>query len=182
MHRVIEEGKIIFEKAILSLLEESIDYINNIERNGRGELPITGVALDTIPWFEQFAISFRSTSEFPCGDFRFNSADWDHYDFTVRSNHPDKLSAIKFMCETYEDSSREKIDSAHLLFLAGAEAIMSQTVSNKLSELEIKAPVVNDRPHGYSFEYIVTDPDGSVNGNYCEIVVANRMLNRLENA
>ena len=182
MHSIVENGRRVFVDAILSMLKDRSDYINNIERTGRGEIPITGISLDVTPWHKEFGLSLRLTEEFPSGECRLNSASWKHFDFTSDSTVKEKTEALKFIEQNYESNGLNGQDSAHLIFVAGAEALLDPQVSELLNKFSIKAPVISNESVGHFFEFIVCDPDETISGNYCEIVIANRITNRLENA
>jgi hypothetical protein len=64
---------------------------------------------------------------------------------------------------------------AHLIFLAGAEALLDPRVAQLLVELGINAPTYRDSFPSPLFEYMVFDFDKTVSANYCEIVLANRV-------
>ncbi|MDD1794797.1 hypothetical protein LRP50_16800 [Enterovibrio sp. ZSDZ42] len=180
--KIIEKGKTIYTSAILSLLNDAEGYIENIERTWRGDIPITGISLDAIPWFGQFSLSLRTSSDYPRNGLRYDSADWEHYDFVSSSTNPKVKEALEYMKYMYGDESRDKADSSHLHFIACAEALLDTSVASKLGSLGIKAPEVSDLPIKSSFEYVVTDPDSTISGNYCDFIVSNRVLSRLRNA
>jgi hypothetical protein len=65
-----------------------------------------------------------------------------------------------------------------MIFLAGAEALLDPQVATAFSELGISAPVCGDAFMPRPFEYMVFDFDGTVPGNYCDLVLANRVASR----
>jgi hypothetical protein len=69
-------------------------------------------------------------------------------------------------------------EMAHLVFLAGAEALLDRRIGEQLRKLGVNAPIVTDGFSHHRF-YMVFDPDESIRANYCEIVVANRITARL---
>jgi isopentenyldiphosphate isomerase len=63
--------------------------------------------------------------------------------------------------------------------MAGAEALLHPNVARLLNEFGIDAPELTDTFVSSPFEYIVTDSDETVKSNYCDIVLANRVIQRL---
>jgi len=173
-----QECRRVLLDATLKALRESADRINAIERTGRGDLPVTGFSLDLFPWFGDMTLSIRISSDWPCGRHAYDIGDWKHHDF-LKSWGTDRFKdAGKFIQAFYQAGPQpERRDRAHLVFLAGAEALLDPRVAAQLQLLGIDAPVVEDRFGGDW--YIVVDEDGSIRANYCEIVLANRITNRL---
>lgn len=168
--------------AILDGLRERTDYINSIPRNGRGDIPATGLALELSPWEGGLGLSLRLTEDFPRGDERYTSADWSQFDFTEGCSSPSFEAARAYFSEMYkqaDDSGQDPREIAHLVFLAGAEALLDPSVSQYLSTLGINAPEVGDYFIDSPFEFIVMDPDESVKSNYCDLVVSYRIAERL---
>lgn len=168
--------------AILDLLHEREDYINSIERTARGELPITGIALELFPWHQGLGLSLRLSSDFPLGDRRYDSADWPHFDFTEGCSTASTEVAINLVTQLYERGKTPPLtlrETAHLAFLAGAEALLNPQVARLLNELEIRAPEITDTFVSSPFQYILTDVDQTIKSNYCDIVLSGRVAKRL---
>jgi hypothetical protein len=68
---------------------------------------------------------------------------------------------------------------SHIIFLAGAEALLDPKVAELLRCFNIDAPTLQDRFISSSFQYIVVDPDQTLKSNYCDLVLANRVTKRL---
>jgi hypothetical protein len=158
---------------------------------------IDGISLDLVPWsdVEPFALSFRNSeitrrinlagadAEL---DARYNSAEWKY--FQIVSSLQNKSAPIKKAAKVihgfYEDAENNRMkltEAAHLIFLAGADALLDKTVTKRLEALGFEDLPAKGREFldGHSFEYVVIDPDGTVAANYCEIVIANRVTERI---
>lgn len=172
--------------AILDSLGERADYISSIERTANGRIPVTGIALELMPWHGGLGLSLRLSSDFPLGKSRYDSADWPHFDFTDGCVSPSIRAAITLVERIYslgKLSGNDRCDFAHLTFLAGAEALLHPRVASALNEFGIDAPTLTDSFVTSPFQYIVTDVDETIKSNYCDIVLANRVVKRLlENA
>jgi hypothetical protein len=154
--------------------------IRAIEPTGRGDMPVNGISLDITPWHGGAGLSLRLFSDPHSGEQRYNSADWTHFDFVSQQNCPALHTAGDFIRTAYNSGGKKGcLSMAHLAFLAGADALLDKRVAKYLRSLDIQAPVIGERFPNHVFEYIVLDPDGTVNANYCEIVVANRWTARL---
>lgn len=170
------------QTAIIDSLHERADYIASIERTARGDIPITGIALELFPWHASLGLSLRSTSDFPLGKSRYDSADWPHFEFTEGCQSPSIAAAISLVTDIYEQGNapdNDLCEMAHMTFMAGAEAMLHPNVSRVLNEFGIDAPELTDAFVSSPFEYIVTDVDETLKSNYCDIVLANRVVERL---
>ena len=168
--------------AILDALRERADYFASIERTARDSIPATGLALELFPWAGGFGLSLRLYSDYPGGNSRYDSADWPHYDFTEGCTSPSVLRARSLVEQIYARGSEpggDRRDMAHLLFMAGAEALMHPEVARLLDAFGIEAETLADEFVSSPFQYIVTDVDETVKSNYCDIVLSNRVLHRL---
>lgn len=182
MLQLLEKCKSAISFAIVDALNDRVDYIAEIERTGRGELPISGIALELFPWHSSLGLSLRSINDFPTGESQYDSADWEHFDFTNECDLPSIDNAIRLVSELYEMGRGDKFDlaeMAHLTFIVGAEALMQPDVCDTLNNLGIRAPRLSDRFVSSPFQYIVMDGDETVKSNYCDIVLANRVTQRL---
>ena len=141
---------------------------------------ITGVALDLAPWHGGVGMALRLSTD-PRDDYaRYSSVEWEHFNFVSKEGCKALVPVGQYIRQTYEArGKRWYLDLAHLIFLAGAEAMLDRKVARYLQTLGIDAPVVRDRLVPHFFEYIVVDPDGSLPGNYCDFVLGMRVTKRL---
>lgn len=168
--------------AIFDALKECEQYIASIERTARGDSCVSGIALELFPWHGSLGLSLRLTSDFPLGGFRYDSADWIHYNFTNDCKSPSIDAAIALVTQIYhsgKESGDTLCEMAHLTFMAGAEALLAPQVSGLLNQFGIGAPLITDTFISSPFQYIVMDVDQTVKSNYCDIVLANRITRRL---
>ena len=169
-------------EAVLDCLHNRTEYINAIERTARGDIPVTGIALELAPWHGHLGLSLRLTSDFPLGDARFDSASWMHFNFTEGCTAPSNAIAKSAIIELYDRGNAldsDLCDMAHLLFWVGAEALLHPSISQLLNEFDIDAPELTDTFVSSHFEYIVIDPDETISSNYCDLVLSNRIIHRL---
>jgi hypothetical protein len=171
----VECREVLF-RGIMEGLRSCETEIRAIERDARGDSLVNGISLDLTPWHGGIGLAFRLQSD-PRND---NSADWDYFEFVSGQTCAALRTAAAYIRDVYRSEGQEgPLGLAHLIFLAGAEALLDERVAEYLRSLDIDAPVVRERFQDHVFEYIVTDPDGTVRANYCEIVVANRWTARL---
>jgi len=180
----------LIEDGLLELFEINKEQIKSLNEY------IDAISLDVIPstYQEFFAISFRQDKDYinqndytPDISLRYSPADWEYYSiFNYRSCNSPKFekaanTIFKLFEELYhsvEEYDEIQQDINHLILIAAAEALLKPSVNEKLKECGmITAPKLMNRPDGYSFEYLVTDIDCTFNFNYCEFVIANRMIN-----
>jgi hypothetical protein len=177
-HDFAECRRVLFD-ATLKALRESSTFINSIERTPRGDLPVTGISLDLYPWHGAMTLSLRLSSDFPLGGHRYDIGDWKHHDFPRAWETTFFQEAGRFLQRFYQAGGQDEFQvRAHLIFLAGAEALLDPRVAQELQSLGIDAPIKTDHFLSHYFEYIVFDGDATVKANYCEIVMANRVTNR----
>jgi hypothetical protein len=175
----VECREVLFRGIMEGLRSQEAD-IRATERDARGESLVNGISLDLAPWHGGVGLSLRLQSDPRRGDGRYNSADWDYFDFVSGQTCAALRTAGAYIRDIYLSEGQEgPLGLAHLIFLAGAEALLDERVAEYLRSLDIDAPIVRERFQDHVFEYIVTDPDGTVRANYCEIVVANRWTARL---
>jgi hypothetical protein len=131
---------------------------------------------------------YENAHDFVC---RYSTADWKHN--CLIGNEPSlspphasasvKLfeNAANYIYEQTMESGELEQEVVHLIYLATAEALLDPSITSVLRGYQIDAPFVEDSflPHR-CFEYVVTDPDESIAANYCEIVIANRITNRMK--
>ena len=190
--------KISLRSATLEMLTDRAEYIGTIERFGNGNLAVSGISLDVTPWDDQdpVGLSLRLRSEYPGPKFdsdgkcigsesdsftmRYNPGEWSHYLFTSGCESPAHDEASRLIIEVIQDESSTHDDQqlSNLVFLAAADALLHASVFESLKQLEIDATDPDEFANG-PFDYIVTDPDGSLSANYCDIVKANRAMSQL---
>jgi len=122
----------------------------------------------------------RQVTEFE-HERRYNSADWEYFDFVSNSSFAGLQPAADFIRQAYVsegEDSPARHEMAHLVFLAGAEALLDRRVAACLCEIGVNAPAYGDEFLQRPFEYMVFDPDETVRVNYCELVLANRVTSK----
>src|SRR5262245_47623907 len=163
-------------EGILEGLQASADVIAAIGKVPNLEFPVNGVSLDLVPWHGALGISLRLCTEVE-EHVRYCNVEWAYFDLTSNANCPALARAADFVQKAYtsENSNSVAIEMAHLIFLAGAEALLDPQVAQLLVELGINAPTYRDSFPSHVFEYMVLDFDGTVRANYCELILANRV-------
>jgi hypothetical protein len=143
------------------------------------EKQASGVSLDLVPWHGAIGLSIRQRTEHGA-DIRYCNVEWEYFDVVSNQTCPELQQAADFIYEAYtsEDSNHAATEMAHMIFLAGAEALLDARVATAFSELGIDAPICGDNFMPRGLEYMVIDFDGTVRGNYCEFVLANRVTAR----
>src|SRR5262249_33836790 len=149
------------------------------ERVANMDCPVTGISLDVAPWHGAIGLSLRQYTEH-MEEVRYCSVEWAYFDVVSNRTCPDLQLAADFIQEAYtsENSNSVAREMAHMIFLAGAEALLDAQVAMLLSELGIDVPVCGGDFMPRPFEYMVFDYDGTVPGNYCDLVLANRVTAR----
>lgn len=162
-------------QGILAGIKLRADEIVNIVK----EAQVTGISLDLVPWHSALGLSIRQYTDLG-EDVRYCNVEWAHFDVVSNETCAELQRAVDFIHEAYvaENSNHLAREMAHMIFLAGAEALLDSRVAMALSELGIDAPVCGDDFMPRPFEYMVFDFDGTVPGNYCELVLANRVTAR----
>jgi hypothetical protein len=150
----------------------------DIARIGK-EQQVTGISLDVVPWHQALGLSMRQCTEHGT-DIRYCNVEWAYFDVVSNRSCPELDHAADFMHEAYvsENSNHLAREMAHMIFLAGAEALLDARVATAFSELGVNAPVCGDHFMPLPFEYMVFDFDGTVPCNYCDLVLANRVTAR----
>ncbi|GAC1459174.1 MAG: hypothetical protein NVSMB70_04050 [Chamaesiphon sp.] len=150
-----------FLRAIHTTLEAKANYLTSIKRTVRRSSPITGLALEIYPWHHYCAFSIRLNSD----KDRYNSADRQHFEFA--SSNEDNIESLnkvaRYITEIYmplleRNATNDARNIAHLIFLAGAEALLDHSVAHQLCSLGIDASVIDkELPENHIFEYMVFD-------------------------
>src|SRR5262249_9929969 len=143
-------------------------------------LPITGVALDLAPWHAGVGLALRLSSDTTDSLRRYRSVEWKHFNFFSKENCEALIPVGAYIQKAYRSTGKRGcLDRAHLIFLAGADALLDRKVALFFQRLGVNAPVVKERLGRHSFEYIVIDPDGTIGANYCDLILAMRVTKRL---
>jgi hypothetical protein len=179
-----ERGRRLFLRAITDSLRRRSEYIRSIKRTGRGDMPIDGIAFDLYPDHGYIALSLRENDTVHRSQ---NSADWPHFEFVNSQQHdfPPLRAAVAYIAETYGPhggtGTNHSTELRHLIQLAAAEALTAPSVAKLLRSFDIEAAVWDDRmfPDPGYFDYVVSDANGGIRLNYCELVRANRLTRRL---
>jgi hypothetical protein len=167
-------------QGILDALLARAEVIASIKRIPNIEFPISGVSLDMAPWHGGIGLSLRQAAEFEA-ERRYDVAAWEYFDLVSESTFAGLRPAAEFIRDAYGsegEDSPARHEMAHLVFVAGAEALLDPLVAQRLRELGVNAPIFRDEFLRGGFEYLVFDPDGTVRANYCELVLANRVTAR----
>ncbi len=179
----IEAMKKKFLAAILELLDSSKITFDAIPKMGGKILSVTGISLDIYPWNEYFALSLRNTEK-THNQHRYSPAEWNYFEFatSLQSLSQPLVEAVALMTTEYDaatDAGLDSTEASHLMFIAGAEALLDPAVAKKLRTYGIEAPLIDDSFANFPFEYMVFDSDSAALTNYCELVIANRVTLKL---
>ena len=147
---------------------------------------VSGIGLDFSPWHRQLMLGLREQEKWDEA-IRYRIGDWKYYPLNKPDfppSLPQTAAAADFAGDVYDSAAEMRpIEVAHLMFLAAAKALVDPAVTDRLQQLGNDAPfITDDFPSSRVFEYVVTDGDESIAANYCEIVIANRLTNRLKSA
>ena len=187
MRRGYEECRLALFDALSRTLAESADFMNALKRNRQGELEATGLSLDLFPWHELANLSLRMYSDFPAGDQanRYHSGDWKHHAFSEQLGTTYLDDAGQLIGQFYRaGDDNDRLFRTHLVFQAGAEALLDSRIPEQLRDLGINAPngfaeLFGHKEHCRFFEYVVCDEDGTLTSNYCDVVRSTLLTNRL---
>lgn len=165
---------------MLDALRSRTDAVKAIERTGRGDLPVTGVSLDLAPWHGGVGLALRQSSDPTNPERRYSSVEWKLFNFVSDEDYEPLAEVGQYIRKVYRSAGRRgSLDAAHLIFLAGADALLDKKVAAFFRKLGVDAPVIKDRFVEHYFEYIVIDPDGTIRSNYCDLVLAMQVSQRL---
>ena len=168
---------------LLAALDANQDYIRWIKKTNEGVHPASGLDFELVPWHAACHLSLRSIFDPPELEYRDPDA-WEHgYFIESHQKSGETLQeAARFIGDLYEASAVEADvrHTGHMIFLAGAEALLDARIAKFLRSLSVEAHVVEDVfPRNSYFRYTVFDSDGTIKANYCEIVLANRIAARM---
>jgi hypothetical protein len=174
-----DECRAVLHRSLMDALSEhsqAIRELNSAER-------LMAISYDILPWDPYIGVAFRLESETGT-DPPLGPADWQHSHFIEDLDCPALHPARDYTQQLYTEigggggTSAQEI--AHLIYLAAADAILDESVATLLESAGVQAPFVGSSlPWGHSFTYMVLDEDKVIKANYCEIVVANRVAQRL---
>lgn len=172
--------RVLFQ-GVMAGLRSQAKKIQAIERGGGGQLQtITGVSLDLAPWHGGVGLSLRIAADPTDPVRRLSSVEWKHFGFLSPENCPALEPVGEYIQKCYRaKGQRGSLDMAHLIFLAGADALLDKKVAGFFQEVGVDAPVIRAKLEPHCFDYVVLDPDGSLKANYCELVLAMRVTRRL---
>ena len=177
-------GRKLLVRAVTDSLRRRADFIRSLKRTGRGDMPIDGIAFDLHPDHGYIALSLRENDSVYRSQ---NSADWAHFEFVSSQEHdfPPLHDALAYIVQAYgpyaEAATNRATELQHLILLAAADALTAPSVAKLLRSFDIEAAVWDHRtfPDPGYFDYVVSDANGDVRLNYCELVRANRISRRL---
>lgn len=173
----------ILSEALVDSIERALTFMQSIECCEDGSSPINGIAYEIAPWFGSINISLRDESdEVFRRHERSDSPGWKYTGILDEIGESNKTNAarrlIRKLYEGAESSNAARV--AHLIFLAAARSLLDPRISDLLVSAGVNALVMPDYfeirasreraeiPH---FDFIVEDPDGTVPGNYCDLVL-----------
>lgn len=181
----------LFRAGILDGLEICTPQLRTIVDNDNPLFPLNAMALSIIPWFSQAEIAFRTQTD----PKTLQVAEWEHYYFfsDLCNCHSGPLAtAAQYSREAWEQppDGLTHLQMAHLIFLAGAEALIGSTVRTRFYEILDTLQdsctfngqfSLEENLSAYDgwFEYIVSDPDEKCRSNYCDIVQASKIGKQL---
>jgi hypothetical protein len=167
--------------AILSGLDAKSAILESLCKDVRGRVTgISAISFDLYPWHEYIALSLRDANTAHPN----NPAEWKYFEFvsSQQLHTPEIDQAVALMADVYkmaDDFKMSSVEAAHLIFMAGAEALLDPKIAAKLQIFKINAPVLTDRFSKGGLDYIVLDPDETMSINYCQFVLGNRINERL---
>ncbi len=172
----------LLQEGVLDGLGRSKPYFESIQRDPNGPVPVNALALEIYPWHESICLAVRTRGVPEV--YRYAVADWPGYDFVNEGTSPGLKAAAEAVANCYENkpASMELIDAAHLIFLAGAETLLSPEVALMLKSLGVDAPDLGAGISSSPFEFLVLDSDETCKANYCDIIRANRTAARCRDA
>lgn len=166
--------------------ESTIAQVPGFEAGGHGfRRNVSAISLCIAPWDRSFELALRDEDEKRDKSICYCEGDWKLYPLggLEPPSNPQKTAVEDYFNSVYcsIENAEAAREIAHLMFLAAAEALLDHSVTTLLQKYHIDAPYVDDGFYfSRCFEYIVTDPDKSIDANYCEVVLANRITQRLK--
>jgi hypothetical protein len=141
---------------------------------------IWAIAYDIIPWDPYIGVAVCLKNEIDRSGL--HSGGWKNSHFIENISTKAFDSAVEYTFQAYESVSEDPKrcqDVARLIYLAAADALLDEGVAVLLQSLGVNAPVIRDKLPWNYFKYVVTDADGVIKANYCDIICANRATRRL---
>ena len=169
-------------QGLLDAILAHTQAIASIKRIPNIEHPISAISFDILPWFPRVGFSLRTVSD--ADKWRFEPAAWEHTDIASNITFAGLEPATTYLEQAYSSADsptgEAAAEIAHMMFLAGAEALLDPKVAMCLQSVDVNAPLVTDGflRNNQCFEYFVFDGDKTIHANYCEIVIANRVAAR----
>ncbi|MAG94332.1 MAG: hypothetical protein CMJ48_11350 [Planctomycetaceae bacterium] len=173
---------VLFE-SLLSALSAHANLIRELESEHRTEWRsgICALSYDILPWQAFIAIDFCTASDdYPA--VKLTPADdcWSGYELIGVHNAEEQLTpAIDYVFnlhQTYPDSR----ELYHLIWMAAADALLDPKIAEVLRSAGLAVDAAADEmPDSSKITHVVTDMDRVFEGNYCEMIVAQRVMSRL---
>lgn len=177
----------LFQAGILDCLDLCTPKLHEVVGEAKGIFPINAMTLDILPWFGQAGIAFRIQSD----PVTLRVGEWAHYDDFVDLCvcHSGPLNdAAQYVRDAWESPPADlnRLQMAHLIFLAGAEALLADAVRCRFYAILDAIQTESEFTGRFSFdnqlsaydgwfEYVVSDPDGNSRVNYCDVLRANEV-------
>ncbi len=181
-----DEWQSILLAALTDVLRRAASFVQAIEPSEDGHRPINGIAYELAPWFGYIDVCLRDESDrIPDYPRSSDSPGWKYPGILDEiGDSAETLKARELIQEVYEQSQGHNATrTAHLLFIAAAQALLEPEIVTLLKAAGIDAWVLPDyfdilpsrtRLEIGHFDFIVEDPDGTVRGNYCDLVLLDR--------
>lgn len=182
-NRIFDYGRckeLILDGILESLEQRKVDLMA-LPKHPIGSSQICGMSLDIFPWHNSIQISFCDNN----AQFREEYiAEWKYFDFISSASEDYQSLRIasdyvsSFWNAGYDDSEDEEYDielrlKAHIIFLAGAEAVLDKQVAQLLQLYGLDSAKYSEHPFDTGKFFIVCDDDQTLKSNYCEIIRAN---------
>ncbi|WP_417389586.1 hypothetical protein [Gimesia sp.] len=168
---------------LIKSLGANADRLRSLAKND--SYGVNALSYDILPWHSFAALSFRATTDdyimSHSGDYkldiRYSPADWKYCEF-IDNGTLDQVR--EYTASIYPQSGGTTGQEAlHVILLAAADALLDDEIGRLLHEYGFDDTIRRDKVPWGGFEYVVLDVDKAFKANYCEIVLANRVANRL---
>lgn len=175
-----DECRALLHQTLMDVLSEHSDRIRTLHQAE----DIWALSYDVIPWQPFAALSFRVREESQ-RDLRYDVGGWRNYEFVGNIDSPALKQVADYVAVEVNNSAvgdpdgTRSQETAHLIYLAAAEALLAEDVATLLKSLGINVPATSDTLRLSYFEFIVFDDDKTLKANYCELLRANRVTQRL---
>ena len=178
----VECKKVLLDGLLASLTAK--EALIRSMRTETGYHTASGLDFELVPWHDACHLSLRSFSDPIVLEYPHDPDSWK-YGYFVQSQESSGESlkeAARMISALYNSRAEETnglLESAHMIFLAGADALLDPSVAKLLQSMGVNAPIITDFFPKYNLWYTVYDSDATFKANYCEIVFANRIAARL---